>query len=329
MPDSSTPQTFEEAAEADAQNDEGTELNVNEGDYDYEIDEDAPPSDADRAKPSTQEPSADADSGDGSEPAPQTDYLVGRAQQFGLSADEAQALKASGHLESFLQRFDGLLKLANQFDAGQYEQYQNQPPNDDGDPDEAPPEFPDGYEDEVRDWAQKLTEHYERKFQAFQKAQQAVQTFEQERQLAAIEEAHKAFDQGIEQLGPDFEPLFGKGDYRTIDRNSEGFQNRQKVWDTMAHLMQLGHDRDTAFQKAVYAELGPRIAQHQKTTTRQELQTAVKNRQNLIQTPPSGRKQEVPKGTQAAVAAVAELARSKGMSLGDEDDFDDVLDGFL
>lgn len=326
MPDSSTPQTFEEAAEADVQNDEGTELNVNEGDYDYEIDEDAPPSDADRAQPSgEQEPSADADSGDGSEPAPQADYLVGRAQQFGLSADEAQALKASGHLESFLRRSE------EQWQALQNQQLPAaaETPNDDGDPDEAPPEFPEGYEDEVRDWADKLTEHYERKFQAFQKAQQAVQTFEQERQAAAIEEAHKAFDQGIEQLGPDFEPLFGKGNYRTIDRNSEGFQNRQKVWDTMAHLMQLGHDRETAFQKAVYAELGPRIAQHQKTTTRQELQTAVKNRQNLIQTPPSGRKQEVPKGTQAAVAAVAELARSKGMSLGDEDDFDDVLDGFL
>lgn len=325
MPDSSTPQTFEEAAEADAQNDEGTELNVNEGDYDYEIDEDAPPSDADRAKPSTQEPSADADSGDGSEPAPQADYLVGRAQQFGLSADEAQALKASGHLETFLRRSE------EQWQALQNQQLPaaDDTPNDDGDPDEAPPEFPEGYEDEVRDWAQKLTEHYERKFQAFQKAQQAVQTFEQERQIAAIEEAHKAFDRGIEQLGADFEPLFGKGDYRTIDRNSEGFQNRQKVWDTMTNLMLLGHDRDTAFQKAVYAELGPRIAEHQKTTTRQELQTAVKNRQNLIQSPPSGRKQEVPKGTRAAVSAVSELARAKGLNLGDEDDFDDVLDGFL
>lgn len=114
-----------------------------------------------------------------------------------------------------------------------------------------------------------------------------------EMQQRALERETATFESELAGLGKEYEALFGTGPGEKMDRNSQEFANRQKVWQqaqvTIAGLQALGlpvPPKSELYQQAVNAKFGSHVSQ----LARQKLKSDIKeaSSQALTRNRPAG-----------------------------------------
>lgn len=116
---------------------------------------------------------------------------------------------------------------------------------------------------------------------------------QEEMQQRALERETATFESELAGLGKEYEALFGTGPGEKMDRNSQEFANRQKVWQqaqaTAVGLQTLGlpvPSKSELYQQAVNAKFGSHVSQ----LARQKLKSDIKEAgsQALTRSRPAG-----------------------------------------
>jgi methylphosphotriester-DNA--protein-cysteine methyltransferase len=231
------------------------------------------------------------------------DDLVSRANEYGLTVEEMQALGSNEMLEAHIKLLDKqFLKIGNESinNNKNNSNITNDNPSNTGvkpvNLDNVNTGFkvnlnPDVYEKDLIDSFEGLNNFYQEKISTIEKTfEEKFKAIEEREQKRELEFLHDSFDEMVNSLDDSFKEKLGKGTRFEIDNNSEAFKNRVKLLENM-NALTAGFKAmnkqipnfETLFKKALNME----YSDLNKKTVRQDIAKQLNKQNNRMTLPPT------------------------------------------
>jgi superoxide dismutase len=272
------------------------------------------------------------------------DDLKSRAKGYGLSEEEMEeygAERLKKVLDNLDSRFDRRMAELGRSRQQKPEEKQETTPKEEKkeegkkDSSGTPEEFKIELDPEIHDpdyikTFEGMKKHYtDRISNLEQKLNTFLKKADDERAAQAKASIENGFDQAIDSLGADYEPLFGKGRGREMDSKSETFANRIKVFNEM-RMLAIGYSQSgekipkDLFQRAVRSVFGEQMKESSKTNARKEISNTLnKQKSQMLSRPTDRRKTKSSDPDQDARDFASQFMREHGQDTTEEqEDFE-------
>lgn len=264
---------------------------------------------------------ADKQAGEDSPTGQFAESLLDRANKLGFTYTDVSAFKDAKALETAVRREESILQIMAQQRAAELQATTEQAERTATEP-ESEIDFDqmivDGYDEK---FVNVLRRQNQEKEALKQQVQELIQGTRQQQMNAAQQaelEREQRFDHRLEKLGDGYKDIFGNGPSKSLQRTTQEFENRAKVYrmiDTLtagfSARQQPLPTEDDLFQMA----LGSSFVTHSKQVAREELKSEIRKAGSQTLGRPSQSRERPLTGEAAAIRRVSNFWRGKNAAM--------------